>query len=316
MAEEKNYTPIRVSTLRGDLKIPFGVYIKVAGKYILYIRAGDSFEGRRLDRLKAKKLRKMFVRREDEIPYAQYLEQSIDAAYDSKSGKALEIRTEVIQGFQQAAAEEYMENPDDRSCYNHVSSSAQRFVEFIEREPTAAGLLLKMNNSDFSITHHSVNVAALTVMMTLNSKMKETSKLHLLGLGCLLHDYEHYLSETDLSRPISSFSKSELAEYREHPIRGGRRLQRLPFVDQIVMNVVTQHEELVDGSGFPKGLNEKEIEPVVLLAATANAFDRLISFENMTPKEAIKFILIDKMGGLPLEHLQNLQTVLKNLRII
>src|SRR5690349_17545295 len=119
------YTPIRVSTLRGDIKIPFDVFVRVAGKYILYCRQGSSFEGERLARLKSKKLKQMFIRPEDEIPYAQYLEESIDSAY--RGGKSLDIRAEVIQGFQQAAAEQYMEDPNQEFFYNHIKSSMQRF---------------------------------------------------------------------------------------------------------------------------------------------------------------------------------------------
>src|ERR1700682_5240686 len=96
---DKEFTAIRVATLRGDIQIPFDVYVPVAVKYILYCRAGSSFEGKRLDRLKAKKLKKMYLRPEDQIPYSQYLEQSIDQAY-SKSDKAIELGAEVIQGVQ------------------------------------------------------------------------------------------------------------------------------------------------------------------------------------------------------------------------
>jgi hypothetical protein len=48
---EGEFTSVRVSTLRGDLRIPFDVYVKVAGKFILYCRSGSSFEGVRLERL-------------------------------------------------------------------------------------------------------------------------------------------------------------------------------------------------------------------------------------------------------------------------
>ena len=55
------YVPIRVSTLRGNLKIPFDAYVSVASKHILFCRKGDSFGGDRLDRLKKKKLKIMFI---------------------------------------------------------------------------------------------------------------------------------------------------------------------------------------------------------------------------------------------------------------
>ena len=48
------YVSIRTSTLRGDQRITFDVYVQVAGKQIHYLRQGDSFEGSRLARLKQK----------------------------------------------------------------------------------------------------------------------------------------------------------------------------------------------------------------------------------------------------------------------
>jgi len=312
---DENFTPIRVATLRGDIKIPFDVYVRVAGKHILYCRQGSSFEGLRLERLKAKKLKKMYVRSEDEIPYKQYLEQSIDAAYSNTAG-ALDVRTEVIQGFQQAKAEEYMENPLDKTTYDHIKSSSQRFTEFIEHNPDAVRALLKIPNTDSSITHHSVAVAALSLALVLASKLRDGHPLHLLTLGCLVHDMEHYLAEYPINKPLDQLTPEEKALYKEHPLKGAHRLQGVVFLDQLVINIITQHEEHMDGSGFPKGLYEKDLDPLVLVAGTANAYDRMVSFEQRAPKDAIKAMLIDKLGMYPLAHLQNLQAILKRHKIV
>ncbi len=111
----------------------------------------------------------------------------------------------------------------------------------------------------------------------------------------MLHDIDHVESGVDVSRPLEALSKEELALYKEHPMRGAQRMQRLNFVEQIVMNVVLQHEECIDGTGFPKGLKEKDIEPVVLMASVANAYDRLVSFQKQTPKDALKTLMIDNL---------------------
>jgi HD-GYP domain-containing protein (c-di-GMP phosphodiesterase class II) len=312
---DPDFTPIRVATLRGDLKIPFDVYIKIAGKFIHYCRRGSSFEGSRLDRLKSKKLKKMFIRPEDEIPYRQYLEASIDAAYGQKD-KPIEIRAEVIQGFQQAEAEQYMEDPMDEMSYKHVRSSVQRFVEFLEKEPRSVQALLKLKNTDHSVTHHSVNVASLSASMVIETQMREGVPLHLLALGCMVHDIEHFYSDMDLTKPPSQMPKEELEVYERHPLAGAHRLQGVTFLDQLVVNIITQHEEHADGSGFPKGLLGDEMDPLVLIAATANAYDRLISFESLSPKDALKTLLIDKMGVYPLNYLQALQDILKKQGLV
>ena len=313
---ETDFLPVRVNTLRGDIKIPFDIYIKVAGKYIHYCRAGDSFEGARLNRLKAKKLKELFIRPEDMPPYEQYLEQSIEAAFDSNSDKFLEVRAEVIQGFQENAAEQFMEQPASEAAYNHVRSAVSRFVKFLGDTPNALQAILKIENTNASITHHSVNVATIAIFMTMNTEHRNSPQLPTLALGALLHDIDHMSSGVEITKPLKQMSKEELANYKEHPMRGAQKLQSVTFPDQLVMNIILQHEEACDGSGFPKGMIEKEIDPLVFYASAANAYDRLVSFYKMSPKDAMKDLLIDKMGVIPLPLLQVLQTVLKNAQIV
>jgi putative nucleotidyltransferase with HDIG domain len=313
---ETEFTPIRVSTLRGDLKIPFDVYVHVAGKYIHYCRAGESFEGKRLERLKTKKLKKMYIRPDDTVAYKGYLEASIDAAYDTKSGKPLDVRAEVIQGFQQAESEVYMEDPLNHMQYNHLRSSMQRFVEFLQREPAGAGAILKLENIDLSITHHSVNVATITTAMALDLKLKENPQMELLALGCMVHDIDHFYNGADVTKPFNTLTDAEKEVYRNHPMNGANRLTGAKFLDQMVLNIVLQHEEFSNGTGYPKGTLEKDMDPLVMVAACANAYDRLVSFEKISPKDAMKKMFIDKVGLYPLNYMQSLQKNLKVLGLI
>jgi HD-GYP domain-containing protein (c-di-GMP phosphodiesterase class II) len=65
-----------------------------------------------------------------------------------------------------------------------------------------------------------------------------------------------------------------------------------------------QHEERIDGSGFPLGLREKAIEPVSVIVGLCNALDRLVSFENVNKASAFKELMINKVGKYPLGHMK------------
>ena len=316
MSEQGVFTAIRMSTLRGDIKIPFDVYIRVAGKYIHYCRRGSSFEGDRLARLKSKRLKQMFIRPEDEIPYRQYLEESVNSAYDSKSGRDPSVRAEVIQGFQEATTENYLESLADEMAYNHVRSSSQRFVELLQTEPWAAQAILRIENTEQSVTHHAINVATLATAMAVANNMNDAQLLQTMALGCMLHDVEHYMGGFNITRPIESLAKEDLEIYREHPIAGAHRFQGIQFLDQLVLKIILEHEEHSDGSGFPKGLFERDMDPLVMIAATANSFDRMTSFEGLSRKEALKDFLIKKMGQCPLHYMQILQNILKDQGLV
>lgn len=313
---EAQYVPIRVSTLRGDAKIPFDVYIKVAGKQILYCRHGDSFEGVRLKRLREKKLKQMYIQKDHEIPYKQYLEANIDSAYDASSKKSLDLRCEIIQGFQQSIAEHLMEFPTDPFSYEHAKSSTQRFTEFLGRELFATKILLEQENIDGSIGHHGVNVATIGVGLAQHMGISKGQPHHLLALGCLIHDIDHSHTHFPVMGQLQNFTPDEMKQYKSHPLNGAARLNKSPFVDTLVLNIVLQHEEAGDGSGYPKGLRDKDMDPLVLAAIVANSYDRVVNFEGKQPKEALKYLLIDKMGAYPLPYLQGLQEFLKARGVI
>jgi HD-GYP domain-containing protein (c-di-GMP phosphodiesterase class II) len=161
-----------------------------------------------------------------------------------------------------------------------------------------------------------VNVATVAVMMAYESKHKDMGQIPMLALGCMVHDIEHYFVDVDLSIPISKRTPEQLVSYKEHPLKGATRLQTAPFVDQMVMNIIMQHEENIKGTGFPKGLIEQKMDPLVIIAATANVYDRLVSFEGMEPKNALKHMMIETLGFYPLEYLQILQKLLKRFTIV
>lgn len=310
----EEYVPIRVNTLRGDQKITFDAYIKINDKMVHYLRRGDSFEGARLDRLKSKKLKKMFIIPGDEANYRSYLEKNIEIAYDDKSGKDIKTRGEIIQGDQQANVDEVFENPEKAEAYNVAKDSASRYVQFLlQHDPGAVASILQIENTERSISHHGVSTATLAVALANKLGMADPKMIQLMGLGALLHDFGHQESGQDVTKKIKEFTPDEFALYKRHPTVGSSRVQDKKHFDQMVLNIIAQHEECIDGSGFPKGLKEKDMDPAIVIVSSANALDRMISLEGVPRAEAPKRLMIEQVGRHPLNHIQALAAILKNV---
>jgi putative nucleotidyltransferase with HDIG domain len=305
-----DYVPIRVSTLRGDQKIEFDAYIKINDKFIRYLRRGDSFEGTRLQRLKEKKLKKMFIQAGDEKNYRQYLQQNITMAYDKNSGKPMQTRAEIIQGSQQSHAESVVENPENEAIYNDAKDAAGKFVNFLINEDTALGHVLGIENIDQNIAHHGVTVSALSTALAHRLNITDDKLLQLLSLGALLHDFDHFYSGLAIARPLKDFTPPEMKVYRSHPTAGAARVQDKKHFDQTVINIIAQHEEYIDGQGFPNNISEAKLDPFAVIVASCNALDRLITFEKIEKKAAVKQLMITAMGKYPLQHIQLLGEIL------
>lgn len=315
-ANNNDYIPVRLSTLRGDQTLLFDVYIKVAGKQILYCREGDSFDKIRLQRLKEKKIKQLFIKQESEKGYRQYLSQNIQVAYANTAGKPIEMRSIIIKGLQQAATEEVLENPLEKIYYEAFKDDTKRYVEFLLMEQVSLKHILLDDSSDPTIARHGVNVASIAIAIAEAAGIQDTTKLQLLATGCLLHDIEHAYSGLNVAKPLEAITGNELNTYRNHPDLGVARLQESEFYDQIVLKIIGQHHEYLNGTGFPKGLNDQNLDQMVMIAAVADAYDRFISYEGIEPKDAIKQLLLARVGLLPLPLIQHLNKILKERGII
>ncbi len=298
------YVPIRVSTLRGDLKIDFNAFVKINDKYILYVRRGDSFEGTRLQRLKDKKLKKMFIIQEDETNYRSYLSSNLEMAYDKKSGKDLGTRSEIIQGTQQSNVEEVLENPESKENYDVAKQAAGQFVDFILNENQAVAAMMNQENSDQNVAHHGVTVSTLSIALAQKAGHTDPKVNQLLALGALLHDFGHHNSSLAINRPLEQMSKEELSLYKAHCENGVKAVQDKQHFDQVVLKIIMQHEEHVDGSGYPQGLRDTQMDPTSIFVSSANALDRLITFEKIPRDQAAKKLMMEQVGKHPLEHIK------------
>lgn len=307
-----DYVSIRVSTLRGDQKIDFDAYIKINEKMVLYLRRGDSFEGDRLKRLKDKKLRKMYISNDDESSYRNYLQKNIETAYDDSSNKDIQTRAEIIQGSQQSNAEEVFENPDNVESYNYAKDAAGKYVNFIMSNSQALSTVMNIENTDKNIAHHGVTVATLSIALAKKLGITDAKKTQLLTLGSILHDYGHFNSSLNLIQPLEAMSAEDKTLWNKHPTEGALKVQDKKHFDQTVINIIAQHEEMINGEG-PKGLREKDLDPLAILVSSANAMDRLMTFEGVPRAEAAKKLMIEQVGRHPLQHIQFLNDILKSL---
>lgn len=311
-----DYIPIRVSTLRGDQGIDFDAYLKINDKYILYVKQGDSFEGERLKRLKSKKLKKMFILPEAEAKYRAYMSKNIEMAYDAKSGKSIESRSEIIQGAQQSNTEAVMENPENQAAYQEAKDASSLFVQFMQQEGTnSLQAIMNIENVDQNIAHHGVTVSALAVALAQRLGITDAKTTQLLSLGAMLHDFEHFHSGLNIARPLSAFSADELKLYKQHPMNGAQRVRDKNHFDVSVINIILEHEEYIDGKGFPNGTPESKMDPLSIIVGSANALDRMMTFEAVPKNEVVKKLLISSVGQHPLQHIQLLGEIMNQMKL-
>lgn len=123
---------------------------------------------------------------------------------------------------------------------------------------------------------HSINVAIFSIMTGLTMGYPE-SKLMDLGLGALLHDIGMIMLDPRIGKKKSPLSQAEIGVIRTHCEIGFNMLKTYQEVSVTTAHVAYQHHERVDGSGYPRQLDGRQILEYARIVAVADTFAALIS---------------------------------------
>ncbi|WP_375752525.1 HD-GYP domain-containing protein [Vibrio sp. HN007] len=136
-------------------------------------------------------------------------------------------------------------------------------------------LHLMNGKSEFEdIYFHSLNVSILAMMIA-KSKGLSSRQIKEVAFGALFHDIGKIKIPTAILRKTTPLSEPESNYLKLHTKYGFDMAEGIDGFPASAKNIITQHHELTDGSGYPDGKKEKDIDELAQIVAVANAYDNL-----------------------------------------
>jgi putative nucleotidyltransferase with HDIG domain len=132
-----------------------------------------------------------------------------------------------------------------------------------------------MRNYDDTTYVHSMNVAIICNIMGkwLNFTPEDLEVITLCGL---LHDIGKLMVPYDLITKPGKLTDTEFSTVKAHTIRG-YNLIKAKKIDARIKHAVLMHHERCDGSGYPYGFYNEQIDPFAKLVAIADVYDAMTS---------------------------------------
>jgi putative nucleotidyltransferase with HDIG domain len=132
-----------------------------------------------------------------------------------------------------------------------------------------------LGNYESSVYTHSINVAIISLIIAKELGYSD-KELWDIGLGAFLHDVGKLLIPRDILQKPGTLDAWEMAYMRQHCELGMISLK--PYcLPKECTDIVMQHHERLDGSGYPRGLKGGEICLNARIAMVADAFDAISS---------------------------------------
>jgi putative nucleotidyltransferase with HDIG domain len=140
---------------------------------------------------------------------------------------------------------------------------------------TLQALTAALETRDSETHGHSERV--VTFSLRLGREYGLTApEMKALEFGSLLHDIGKIGVPDAILRKPAKLTDEEWVRMREHPMHGQQILRGIKFLEGAA-KVVAQHHEKWDGSGYPLGLKDEEIDICARIFSVADAFDAITS---------------------------------------
>ncbi|MBN2222055.1 MAG: HD domain-containing protein [Vallitaleaceae bacterium] len=134
--------------------------------------------------------------------------------------------------------------------------------------------ITKVEEKDTYTEKHSNRVMEYAVML---AKSLDTPSIDMTALtySALFHDLGKIDIPTEILQKPGRLSQEEMELIRKHPALGKALADEIHLAN--MGDIIEQHHERIDGSGYPKGLKDEEIRIEAKIIGIVDSFDAMTS---------------------------------------
>jgi len=217
---------------------------------------------------------------------ARYIARGFESGavdYIIKPFKAAEVRARVQTHLSLKKMKESL-NQQNILLENQVNKKTAQLQEMFEA--TVVGMAMIAESRDPYTAGHQHRVAryAADIAQNMGLPLNQIESIRIAGL---LHDIGKIRTPVSiLNRPGKLFN-AEWELIKTHPSVGYKILKQIPFPWPIA-EIVYQHHERIDGSGYPQGLKGDDILLEAKILAVADVFEAIGSHRPYRPALSIE----------------------------
>lgn len=265
------YVPIRTNTLRAEATLLFDVYVLFEDCYLKYRGAKDIFDAKVLERLKAKKVKKVYILEEHEPSYLAYLDQALDSL--SAAGQSVTAKAELAQGAMRQESESIAKTLETEKDFRRSEARIQKVVDFFVAEPKALAGMLAAEGLSVDDSAHGSAVSTLALAVGTTCGYLGRDELTDIAVAGLLHDSALKAIGLDVRTSIENVPREKKAELRRHPELAVEAVAGKKFITPRVLRIISDHEEYGEGLGYPGRKNYNRLQMDSKVFNLCDAFD-------------------------------------------
>ena len=129
----------------------------------------------------------------------------------------------------------------------------------------------RMKLHDPHLYAHSVSVSGLTLTFAANLGFSLRDQ-RLLAQAAMLHDVGKLRISASLLQKPTALDEQEWTLIHAHPALGCSLLEREGVTESVILDVVQNHHERLDGTGYPAGISGTQVSEATRLVTLCDVF--------------------------------------------
>ncbi len=296
LKDDSLFTKISITEFFPTKTILFDVYVKLgSGKFLKILHAGDSFSKERLDKYKIeKKIEYLYFLAADRKKYVRFQNHLTRKMVENENASG-----KVKVAFLKSASEKFIEDAYCEGVKPQVVDQAKQICdttyEVIQNSPDLFKVLREFQDFDPNAYTHSFLTMFFASMIVKQFEWESKVTTESVAMACMFHD----IGKMNLPEDIKTLKPWEMTEdqleiYKTHPELSFEIVGQNSMVSPSVKQIILQHHEASDGSGFPNGLRDSKILTLSKIVFLANEFVDYITEKQLSPTEGLKMMLSEE----------------------
>lgn len=293
---DKEFTRVKIDQFYSSKAVLFDIFINISkNKYLKILHAGDKFDKERLDRYKnEKKVEFLYFHVKDRRKFIQYSNHVAKKAIDNKRVNP-NVKVNLLKNLSEKYTEETFTQGLKSQLVDEGRQVCEHIFKFIDNEPDLHTLLKSYHEFDPAAIEHSFLVTLYASAIVKQFEWQSQTTIETAAMACMLHDIgKMELPENLLALKKSDMNEDQLNKYKLHPEIGSKIVDNNRLLNNSIKQIVLQHHENFDGTGFPNGLKAAQILTIANIVHLADDFAHMLIEEKKKPTECLKLILTNR----------------------
>jgi len=291
--DDNNFTKVRIEEFYSSQAVLFDIFIRLSsGRYIKILHAGDTFSKERIDKYKNEKgVDSLYFYNKDRRKYIQFANfLAAKVIPNEKVGAGTKVN--MMKSVAQKYAEELFSEGLKPQIIDQGKEVCTSIFNMVEKTDDLYSALRTFQEFDPSAYSHAYAVTLFATAIIKQFEWQSRNTIETTAMACLFHDIgKTKLPKELLGKHIEDMTEQEKEQYKKHPELGVEIMNSNNMVNNSIKQIVLQHHEAFDGTGFPFNLKGNKILTLSNIVCLTDDFVRMMVREKLKPVEALKKIL-------------------------